>query len=136
MRAYFFDEPEHAALRALLLEGDQPIVTSEITRVELASAVRSAASSARVRRWRGLLARIEANFGEDGPITLLALHPERILPVAHALVIDHRLRTLDALHLAVAIEECPSLSGDGEFTFITRDDDQAEAARAVGLAVS
>ncbi len=131
----FADEPDHAGLRALLLDSDEPVVTSEIARIEMASAVRAAAKPGRLRRWRGLLARMDADFGEGGPITLLALRPERVLPVAYKLVLEHRLRTLDATHLAVAIEECPRLAEGGDFVFVSRDADQARAAGALGLAV-
>lgn len=135
LRAYFADEPEHAELRAMLLEGEEPVVTTELTRVELASAVRAAASAGRFRRWRALLARIDADCGEDGPIALLRLRPEAILPAAYRLVLEHRLRTLDALHLAVALEECPALAGGEDVVFVTRDGQQAAAAEAVGLPV-
>ena len=135
LRAYFADEPDHSGLRDLLLESDEAVVTSELARVEMASAVRAAATGGRIRRWRALLARIDADFGEGGPITLLALRPEQVLPVAYQLVLDHRLRTLNATHLAVAIEECPRLAETGDFVFVTRDIEQARAGRALGLAV-
>jgi uncharacterized protein len=134
--AYFADEPDHALLRATLLEGDEPVVTSELTRAEIASAVRGAAAAGRLPRWRALLDRIDADCAEDGPIALLALRPRVVLPTAHRLVLDHRLRTLDAIHLAVAVEECPELAGDGEdVAFVTRDRDQGIAATALGLTV-
>ena len=136
LRAYFADEPDHALLRATLLEGDEPVVTSELTRVEVASAVRGAATAGRLPRWRELLDRIDADCGEDGPVALLAVRPLVVLPAAHRLVLEHRLRTLDAIHLAVAVEECPELAGDGEgVTFVTRDSDQGTAATALGLTV-
>ena len=136
LRAYFADEPDHALLRATLLEGDEPVVTSELTRVEVASAVRGAATAGRLPRWRELLDRIDADCGEDGPVALLAVRPLVVLPTAHRLVLEHRLRTLDAIHLAVAVEECPELAGDGEgVTFVTRDSDQGTAATALGLTV-
>jgi predicted nucleic acid-binding protein len=135
IRAYFVDEPDHAALRSLLLEGNDPVVASEIARVEIASAVRAAAAGGRLPRWRQLLARVDADCGESGPITLLAFRSDVVLPTAYRLVLDHRLRTLDAVHLAVAIEECPALSGAGEVAFVTRDRDQALAAEAVGFAI-
>lgn len=135
LRAYFADEPEHSELRAMLLEGEEPVVTTELTRVELASAVRAAATAGRFRRWSGLLARIDADCQEDGPIALLRLRPEVVLPAAYRLVLEHRLRTLDALHLAVALEECPALAGGEDVAFVTRDGDQAAAAEAVGLLV-
>jgi hypothetical protein len=100
-------------------------VTSELTRVEIASAVRGAAAAGRLPRWRTLLDRIDADCGEDGPIALLALRPRGVLPTAHRLLLDHRLRTLAAIHLAVAVEECPELASDGEHVaFVTRDGDQ------------
>jgi uncharacterized protein len=135
IRAYFLDEPDHAALRSLLLEGDDPVVASEITRVEIASAIRAAATAGRFPRWRQLLARVDSDCGEAGPIALLAFRSHVVLPTAYQLVLDHRLRTLDAVHLAVAIEECPALAGEGEVAFVTRDRDQAAAAEAVGFSV-
>ena len=136
LRAYFADEPDHTLLRATLLEGDEPVVTSELTRVEIASAVRGAAAAGRLPRWRELLDRIDADCGEDGPITLLALRSRVVLPTAHRLVLDHRLRTLDAIHLAVAVEECPQLAADGEgVAFVTRDSEQEIAATALGFTV-
>lgn len=133
IRAYFADEADHVHLRSMLLEGDEPVVVSEVARVELASAVRSAARASRLRRWRALLARIDADCGETGPLTLLALRTEAVLPTAYRLVTEHRLRTLDALHLAVAIEDCPRLAGGGPIAFVTRDDQQAAAASALGF---
>lgn len=135
LRAYFADEPDHAVLRALLLEGDDPVVTSEIARIEMGSAVRAASADGRLPGWRRLLGRIDADCGEGGPLTLLALRPQVVLPTAYSLVVDHRLRTLDAMHLAVAIEECPALSNGEGVAFVTRDRGQAAAASAVGLSV-
>lgn len=134
-RAYLADEPEHAELRTWLLEGKDLVVTSELARVELASAIGAAAAARRLDRVDGLLARIDANFGDDGPVTLLRLRPETVLPAALGLVLKHRLRTLDALHLAVALEECPALAADDVVVFVTRNRDQAAAARATGFSV-
>lgn len=133
LRAYFADEPDHDVLRALLLEGDHAVVTSEIAGLEIANAVRAAGAGGRLPRWRRLLARIDADCGEDGPITLLALRAEVVLPRAHDLIVDRGLRTLDAIHVAVAIEECPALAAGGEIAFVTRDRGQAAAAAELGL---
>ncbi len=135
VRAYFEDERDHAHLRELLLEGADPVVTSELARVELASAIRAAATAGRLRRSAGLLARIDADCAEDGPIALLRLRSEAVLPVAYNLVLEHRLRTLDAIHLAVALEECPILAGDADIVFVTRNENQGAAAAAVGFSV-
>ncbi|MGH3754467.1 MAG: type II toxin-antitoxin system VapC family toxin [Pseudonocardiaceae bacterium] len=102
VRCYLVDEADHERLRALLLEGREPVVTSELTRVELASALSTAARSGRLRRPDWLLARADADCGPDGPIALLALDPGIVLPRARQLVLDHPVRTLDAIQLAVA----------------------------------
>ena len=135
VRAYFADERDHAALRSMLLEGEEPVVTSELARIELASAIRAASRARRLRGADGLLARIDRDCAEDGPIALLALRPETVFPIAYQLVLDHDLRTLDAIHLAVALEECPSLAAGGEVAFVTRDEDQGATADALGFAV-
>jgi predicted nucleic acid-binding protein len=135
LRAYFVDEPDHAALRALLLEGEEPVVSSELARVEFAAAIGRVRKARRLRRWRDLLARFDADCQEEGPIALVRLRPDIVLPVAYRLVVEHALRTLDALHLAVALEEGPRLAGGGDMVFVTRDAEQAAAARAMGLVV-
>ena len=134
VRAYFPDEPDHADMRTLLLEGNEPVVTSEIARLELASAARAASSGGRLSRWSELLARIDLDLAEGGPIGPIGLRPDLILPAAYRLVVEHRLRTLDAIHLAVCVEECPAFAGDDTIIFVTRDGEQAAAARALGLA--
>ncbi|TMC02956.1 MAG: type II toxin-antitoxin system VapC family toxin [Chloroflexi bacterium] len=133
VRAYFPDEPDHADLRTLLLEGNEAVVTSEIARLELASAARGASSGGRLSRWSELLARIDVDLAEGGPIGPIGLRPDLILPAAYRLVVEHRLRTLDAIHLAVCVEECPAFAGDDTIIFVTRDREQAAAARALGL---
>lgn len=135
VRAYFEDERDHAQLRERLLEGEEPVVTSELARVELASAIRAAAAAGRLRRSAGLLARIDADCEENGPIALLRLRSDAVLPMAYSLLLAHRLRTLDAIHLAVALEECPVLARDDDIVFVTRDGDQAVAAASLGFSV-
>lgn len=135
VRAYFADEPDHAELRSLLLEQRDPVVTSEITRLELASAVRAASAAGRISRASDLLARIDGDLAEDGVISAIDMRPEVIFRTAYRLVLEHRLRPLDAIHVAVCAEDCPSIAGDDEITFVTRDADQAKAARALGFAV-
>ena len=136
VRAFFADETDHDDLRRRLLEAEEPVVTSELARVELASAIRAAAETARIGRIDGLLARIDADSQAAGPIALLRLRPEVVLPRAYDLVLEHRLRTLDALHLAVALEECPALAGEDEVVFVTRDRRQRAAAVAEGFSVA
>ena len=135
LRAYFADEDEHIELRSLLLGEREPVVTSEITRLELASAVRSAYSAGRVARSSDLLGRIEGDLAEDGAISPIDLRADAVIPTAYRFVLEHRLRPLDAIHLAVFAEDCPALAGDDEIIFVTRDVDQAKAARALGFTV-
>lgn len=134
-RAYLADEPDHEMLREMLLEGPDQVVTSALARVELASAIRTAANAGRLRRWKSLLERIDADCEEQGPLTLLTLQPDVVLEPAYDLVLHHRLRALDAIHLAVALEDCPRLAGDDDIAFVTRDADQAAAASTLGLAL-
>ena len=135
LRAYFSDEVDHAELRTLLLGEREPVVTSEITRLELASAVRAAYSAGRVARSSDMLGRIEGDLAEDGAISPIDLRADVIIPTAYRFILEHRLRPLDAIHLAVCVEDCPGLAGDQEVVFVTRDSDQARAARALGFTV-
>ncbi|MGH7762556.1 MAG: type II toxin-antitoxin system VapC family toxin [Candidatus Dormibacteraceae bacterium] len=133
VRAYFADEPEHAELRARLLEGDEPVVSSELTRVEFASAVSVAARAGRLRNSKLFLDRFDADCGDDGPIALLRLDLESVLPLAYRLVTEHDLRTLDALHLAVASTSATELAGGEAVVLVTRDDRQTAAATGMGI---
>jgi predicted nucleic acid-binding protein len=135
LRAYFADEPDHDELRALLLEQPQAVVTSEISRLELASAIRAAMAAGRIRRASDLLSRIDADLADGGVISAIGLRASVIFPAAYRIILEHRLRPLDAIHVAVCAEECPPLAGGDEIAFITRDADQASAARALGFAV-
>ena len=133
-RAYLADEPDHDELRSLLLKTSQFVVSSEVSRLELASAVHAAGRAGRRRLWRELARRIERDFGRGGPVKLLGLTPESVFGAAYELVLDHGLRALDAIHIAVALEECPAL--DDDVVFVTRDVDQAAVARKLGLALA
>jgi predicted nucleic acid-binding protein len=132
VRAYFADEPDHAELRSLLLERREPVVMGEISRLELAGAIRAASPNGRFSRAQDLLARIDSDPAEDGVIIAVDLRPESILRTAYRIVLEHRPRPLDAIHVAVCAEECLSLAGDDEISFVTRDSDQAKAASALG----
>lgn len=135
VRAYFEDEDDHRVLRDLLLESGERVVTSELARIELASAIQSADRAGRIRDAQALEQSIEVDFDVGGPLILLDLDARVTLPTAHKLVREHRLRTLDAIHLAVALEDAPAYAGADEVVLVTRDADQAAAAQALGLAV-
>jgi hypothetical protein len=128
LAAYLADEPGHAELRELLIDGGHFVLTSELTRLELADAM-----SAAKRDARGFLHR----FDEDSRTVLgvIPLKP-RVFAAARRLVIEgHQLRTLDAIHLAVAMHDTAELTGGEPITFVTRDDRQADAAKANGFEV-
>lgn len=135
VRAYLPDEPEHELLSQMLFEGSDGVATSELSRVEYASAIHAAARSGRLGDPQGFLARFDAHIGFEGRITVLALRPEPILRLACDLVSEHRLRALDAIHLAVATQDGRTLAGREELVFVTRDADQAATAQELGLSV-
>jgi uncharacterized protein len=55
--------------------------------------------------------------------------------VAWQIVLDHPVRTLDAIHLAVATTTAAELAAGDTVEFVTRDARQADAAKALGLPV-
>lgn len=131
VRAYLADEPGHTELRRLLLDGSDLVTCSELARVELAGAVRSAERSGRLPTPSAVLDRFDVDCVSR--IALVRFDAGTVLPTARALVLAHRLRTLDALHLAVAVEAALAV-GDA-LIFVTRDRDRADVARALGFDV-
>jgi uncharacterized protein len=136
VRAYFSREPDHLALRQLLLEGDAPVVTSALTRVEFASAIAAAGRAGRLRRQRVLLDRFDGDCRDGGPVTLLDFDAAGVLPLARRLVRAHPLRTLDAIHLAVALTDARELAAGEPVSLVTRDKAQAAAAESLGLGLA
>lgn len=131
--AYLADEPGHGELAATVFDGTDPVVTSELTRVEFASAVAAAVRAGRLTEDSGLLERFDADCGDDGPLLLLAFDSATVLALGRRLVGEHPLRTLDALHLAVLLTGAAAL-GD-EVVLLSRDAMQAAAAVELGIAV-
>lgn len=136
MGAYLPDEVDHTALRLQLLEGEDPVISSVVARLEFASAAHAAARAQRLSDPAALLARFDADCLPGGALSLLVLRPEAVFAAAYRILAEHPVRTLDAIHLAVAIEDGGRLAGDDELAFVTRDRVQAEAARALGLSVA
>lgn len=133
MRAYLADEPDHDLLRRRLFEEDEPVVTSELTRVELASAVVAAARQGRIEQPQAVLDRFDVDCGDDGAVALLRLEPTPVLELARELVRGHAIRTLDAIHLAVAKTAAVELAAGEPLIMVTRDDQQARVAGLIGL---
>lgn len=111
-------EEETAALIAWIDAADQEMVSSDLARTELLRAVRRAAPD-RVVRARDVL----------DAITLLELTTQIYEEAGR--VDPPLLRTLDALHLAVALD-----LGDDLETIVTYDDRLADAAVANGVRVT
>lgn len=128
-RVYLDDEPDSEALRLLLRNSGEAVIASELVRVELARAAKNAARAGRIVDVALVLARIESDLG--GRVNPVDLTPSTILPSARELVLEHRLGTLDAIHLAVAVEE--RRRSPDPVVFVTRDADQAAAAMALGF---
>ena len=125
--AYYFDtsalvklvvaEPETSALTAWIADTDSDPVSSDLTRTELLRAVRRAAPD-RVVAVRTVL---------DG-LTLITPSTATFDAAGH--LDPMLLRSLDAVHVATALELGDDLAG-----MITYDDRMADAARAHGIAV-
>jgi predicted nucleic acid-binding protein len=109
-------EPESRALRRHL-RGRQPLVTSALARTEVARALLPLGEDA-VARGEQVLARLQ----------VLRLN-DRVLKAAGRLQ-PTELRSLDAIHLASAMQLEPSLRG-----MVTYDSRMADAARAIGWQV-
>lgn len=110
-------EPETTELRAWLAAASRQPVTSDLTRTELMRAVRRAAPD------RATLARQVLNS-----VTLLQL-PSSLFDAAGRLE-PADLRSLDALHLASALD-----LGDDLHGLVTYDTRLANAASRAGIAV-
>ena len=110
-------EPETAALRAWWREQGGTPVASDLVRTELMRAVRRAVPEAAV----------QAHAVLDALVLLQV--SSRVLDVAGRLE-PATLRSLDAIHLATALELGDELEG-----VVTYDDRLAEAAVAYGVSV-
>ncbi|PZF84725.1 type II toxin-antitoxin system VapC family toxin [Jiangella anatolica] len=111
-------EKESTALRAWLDEADRVPVSCDLARAELMRAVRRTAPD-RVVQARAVL----------DSITLLSLDTRTFEEAGR--LDPTLLRTLDAVHLAAALE-----LGDDLDTIVTYDDRLAEAARSNGVPVT
>jgi predicted nucleic acid-binding protein len=134
--AYLRDEPEHDKFRKLLLEDAAPILSSDFTRVEFAGALTAAKRTGRIPDPAAVLAHFDHLASPEGDLVLIPFDPDRVIPAARRLVSEnYPVRTLDAIHIAVAMHSTAELTDGGPVTFVTRDDRQAEAAKANGFEV-
>lgn len=134
-RAYLIDEVGHEAAVALLENPDVVLVTGTWSRVEISGALVRAARVGRGDE-RGLLALLDADLGQDGPVTVVTAPQMEVEAMALTLVRQHALRAMDAWHLAVASLTLTRLAEPDEATgFASRDQAQAEVATHLGLQV-
>ena len=133
-RAYLPDEPGHAEAAALLAGADHLLVTATWTLVEVTSALVRATRVGRHGDIDALLGVLAADTGEDGTVTLLRADPEQVERRAVEIVRDHALRSLDAMHLAVAsLAAVPLLGPVDSLGLASRDEAQRQAGVALGF---
>lgn len=114
------DEPETAALRRFVRDAD--IVSCELVLAELPRAIRRAVAKDPLLPGEVLIRRA----GEL--LEAVALRPlDRGILLAAGALSEPRLRALDAIHVAAAIDVFPH---DG---FVSYDERQSAAARLAGL---
>ncbi len=114
------DEPESEALRRFVVEAD--LVSCELVLAEVPRAVRQAVAADPDMPVDRLLARAAE------VLDALALLPlDRGLLVAAGALAEPALRTLDAVHVAAAVDLSPLDA------FVSYDERQAAAARLAGL---
>jgi hypothetical protein len=114
------DEPESGALRAFIADGD--IVSSDLILTEIPRVVRRAVHDDPALPLDVLLERVGALLEAIG------LRPvDRPLLAAAGALDEPALRTLDAIHVASAIDLHPIDA------FVTYDERQAATARLAGL---
>ena len=131
-RAFLVDEADHEVLRGLLFTTPGVAVTSDLTRIELSAVFRRAARAGRISDPERLITTALAEVSRSGGLRTVNLRIGEIENEVHHLLARHRLRAADAIHLATAIV---ALDGPDGVQFITRDRDQAEAARSEGFEV-
>jgi uncharacterized protein len=134
--SYLLDEGED--LRALLRSGENAVMASQLAHVEVASGLTAARRSGWLddAQLAGFLKEYLVDVGDGRRVELLPLDPQAVLPHARQIVLDHPIRTLDALHLAVADTLGRELAGEDGLIFVTRDARQRAVAEALGMGVA
>ncbi len=133
VRAYLPDESGHQEALALLNNPHHLLVTSTWTVVELTSALARASRGSRVGHLDDVISRARLDTSTDGPITLLRADSDQVEHIATRIVSEHALRSLDAIHLAVAELSARPLAEPGEqIGFASRDTAQRAVAEALG----
>lgn len=133
-RVYLGDQTDSAELSRVVCEGDRPVITSELTDVEIASAFARASREGVIdpATAGALLQQYAADTSDAGPVGVVALDSDTIA-LAQRYVLSASLRTLDAIHLAACTRFAESTAD--EVRLLSRDHRQIEAARALGIAL-
>lgn len=130
-RAYLPDENGHGAAHQLLY-GEDALVTSTWTLVEVTSALSRAARGRRAQL-DDLLAAFDSDTSVDGPVTLLRPDAVAVESRAIEIVRQYAIRSLHALHVAVAELAAMPLAAPETCGFASRDAAQAEVAGQLGF---
>ncbi|CAN5621791.1 type II toxin-antitoxin system VapC family toxin [soil metagenome] len=134
-RVYLGDQSDSTELTRVVYEGDRPVITSELTDVEIASTLARASRGGVIDSVtaNGLLDRYAADTSDTGPLGVVALDSDTIA-LAQRYVLSTPLRTLDAIHLAACARFGESTPD--EVRLLSRDNRQNEAAQALGIALA
>jgi len=134
--AYLVDEPEHERARALVSHPTDAVITGSWSRLEVSGALVRAARAHRGDE-KGLLALFDRDtHPSHGTLTLIDANQAEIESVSISIVRRSGIRAMDAWHLACAMLAFDELAEPGEVRiFVTRDAEQASAARDLGLTV-
>ncbi|MDT0262189.1 type II toxin-antitoxin system VapC family toxin [Jatrophihabitans lederbergiae] len=132
---YLGDQSDSTELTRVVYEGDRPVITSELTDVEIASKLARASRDGVIDSVTasGLLDRYAADTSDTGPLGVVALDSDTIA-LAQRYVLSTPLRTLDAIHLAACARFGESTPD--EVRLLSRDNRQNEAAYALGIALA
>ncbi len=134
VRSLMADESDHDQSGQSLASASGRLLTSAITQVEVAGALRAAATAGRVdgAARANLYNRV---FGPSvAPLVLLATTAATVA-LATAIADRRPVRALDAVHIATALTGASEVSESRQLIFLTLDHRQADAARAEGLDV-
>jgi predicted nucleic acid-binding protein len=134
-RVYLGDQSDGTELSRIRYEGDRPVITSELTDVEITSTLARATRDGVIDSITadGLLDRYTADTSDIGPLGVVALDSDTIA-LAQRYVRSASLRTLDAIHLAACARFGESTPD--EICLLSRDQRQNEAAQALGIALA
>ena len=134
-RAYLPDEKGHDEAQILLRRPGLAFVTGRLTRIEVSGALVRAARAGRHVPAVHSIATLDSDLGAGGRIVEVNPSAQAVEQHALALVREHGLRALDALHLATAVLSVPQLADKGEpIGFASRDGGQATVAESLGFA--